>query len=379
MKRIFLDYASTTPMSGAVQSAMEPYFTEAFYNPSALYLAAKEVKSALEVARNEAAGLLGARSSEIVFTAGTTEANNLVLRGVMDAYKGAHCIISAVEHDSVYHTAEAYEHSYLPVDEKGIVSVEALNELIRDDTVLISCMLANNELGTVQPLSEISKIIQAKKAERLQKGNKIPLYLHTDAAQAFNYMQVLPHSLGADFVVISGSKIYGPKQSAVLYVKAGIRLQSVITGGGQEWGVRAGTENVAANIGLVAAMKETAELRPEESKRQQALQKIFIDEVSKRIPQAKLNGSMKNRLPNNVHLTIPNTDNETLIMQLDEAGVMAAAGSACSASTDEPSHVLKAIGLSDEDARSSLRFTMGRTTTENDIHLTVSLLADLLK
>jgi cysteine desulfurase len=378
MKQTYLDYASTTPMSPSVRAAMEPYASDSFYNPSALYLAAKQVKQDLEVARSRAAALLGVRPSELIFTAGTTEANNMVVRGLMALHEGAHCVVSAIEHDSVLHTAEAYPHSLLPVTEQGIIDTRSLPNLIRDDTILISVMLANNELGTVQPLAEVAKIVQEVRTERSAKGNMLPLYLHTDAAQAFNYMQVLPHSLGVDFAVISGSKIYGPKQTALLFMKTGARIQPLISGGGQEWGMRAGTENVAGAIGLVAAMEEAAALRSQEAKRLKDLQRHFIEALKKQIPQATINGSLKHRLPNNMHITIPGTDNETLIMQLDEAGIQAAAGSACSASSDEPSHVLTAIGLRDTDAQSSLRFTMGRATTEEDIRHTVSTLAGLL-
>ncbi len=379
MKKIFLDYASTTPVSPFVRAAMEPYFSEEFYNPSALYLAAKETKKALDAARAEIAALLGVRSTEIVFAAGTTEANNLAIRGIMELHKDAHCIVSAIEHDSVIFTAGLYDHDLLPVNEHGIVQIDALKALITDKTVLISCMLANNEIGTIQPLRELSKIVEVVRADRLKQGNKTPLYLHTDAAQAFNYTQVLPHTLGVDLLVVGGSKIYGPKQSAILYVRTGVKLAPQVTGGGQEWGVRAGTENVPSIVGLAAAMQETAALRDSESARLYVLVNLFVGELGKKLPQFQRNGSMQHRLPNNIHITLPGTDNETLIMQLDEAGIMAAAGSACSASNDEPSHVLRALGLSDEDAQSSLRFTMGRSTTEEDILRTVKVLTDLLK
>ncbi len=375
---IFLDYASTTPMSAAVRGAMEPYFSDQFYNPSALYLAAKAVKAELEAARATCAGLLGVRPSELVFTAGTTEANNLAIRGIMEQFPDGHCIFSAIEHDSVYHCAESYDHSLLPVNGDGIVDVAALEGLIQDTTVLVSCMLANNEIGTVQPVAEVAAVLERVRTERRRVGNQTPLHLHTDAAQAFNYMQVLPHSLGADAVVIGGSKIYGPKQIALLYVRTGLRLLPQVVGGGQEWGLRAGTENVAAIIGLAASMQETSGLRTTEAKRLADIQQHAFEQLAALIPLSQVNGSKKHRLPNNIHLTIPGADNETLIMQLDEAGIQAAAGSACSASSDEPSHVLTALGHSDTEARSSLRFTMGRDTTQADIDKTIKTLAALL-
>lgn len=375
---IFLDYASTTPVSPLVKAAMEPFLSDEFYNPSALYLAAKKVKHELDAARASVAALLEVRPSEVIFTAGTTEANNLVIRGVMGQFTDAHCVVSAVEHDSVLQTAAAYDCSTLPVNDQGIVDATALEGLITEKTVLVSCMLANNELGTVQPVAELAKVVKKVREERLASGNTLPLYLHTDAAQAYNYMQVLPHSLGVDFLVVGGSKIYGPKQTAVLCMKVGSRLKPQITGGGQEWGLRSGTENVAGDIGLAAALREAASLRPDETKRLRALQQEFFQKITEKFPQARLNGSLKHRLPNNIHVTFPGTDNETVIMQLDEAGIMAAAGSACSASSDEPSHVLKALGLSDDEARSSLRFTMGRSTTQSDIAQTLAALQRIL-
>ena len=375
---IFLDFASTTPMSPSVRAAMEPYFSEQFYNPSALYLAAKQTKQAVEAARSTVAQLMGVRPTEVIFAAGSTEANNIAIKGVMAAHPGAHCVVSAVEHDSVLYCAQNYSCSVLAVHTSGLVDLDALPKLIQDDTVLVSCMLANNEIGTVQPVAEVAKIITSVRQERLKNGNKLPLLLHSDAAQAFNYMQVLPNTLGVDFVVISGSKIYGPKQAAVLYVRSGLCVPPLLSGGGQEWGLRAGTENVPGTIGLAAAMQEAAILRPAEVKRMKDMQHYFLAQLKAKIPQFQLNGSLKHRLPNNVHITLPGMDNETLVMQLDERGIMAAAGSACSASNDEPSHVLKAIGLSDKDAQSSLRFSLGRTTTTADIDVTVATLAALL-
>ncbi len=379
MKTIFLDYASTTPMSPFVRKAMEPYFSDQFYNPSALYLAAKDVKKSIEVARVEAALEFGVRPAELVFTAGSTEANNLALRGVMELHKGGHCIVSAIEHDSVLHTAGHYDYSILPVDRQGIAETAKLKSLITQNTVIVSVMLANNEVGSIQPLHEISKIIAEERAKRLKNGNFLPIYLHCDASQAYNYLQVLPHSLGTDLVVVGGSKIYGPKQTAVLFVKNGIKLASIITGGGQEWGLRGGTENVPGIIGLVAALKETAQQRNSELTRLKELQKFFFEELYKNIPQVIINGNIKHRLPNNIHVTIPGTDNERLIMQLDDAGILAAAGSACNASSEIPSHVLIAMGLSESAVRGSLRFSMGRATTKAEITNTVRSLANFVK
>ncbi len=378
MKQIFLDYASATPVSKVVRAAMEPYYSDIFHNPSALYLAAKLARSKLEAARATSAKQLAVHLSEIIFTAGSTEANNLALRGVMQNFDSAHCIVSAIEHESVLHTARQFEFSLLPVKPNGIIDMTAFTALVKDNTVLVSCMLANNEIGSVQPVAELAKMVAIVRQQRRAQGNTLPIYLHTDASQAYNYMQVLPHSLGADMLVVGGSKIYGPKQTALLYLKSGIQLQPQITGGGQEWGLRSGTENLAGYMGFSAALKETADLRKEETKRLLVLRDFFIAGLQHQLPQVLINGTLKNRLPNNVHITFPGTDNETLIMQLDEAGILAAAGSACSASSDETSHVLKAIGLSPSQAQSSLRFTMGRATSKTDIIYTLNTLIKLL-
>ena len=380
-QQIFLDYAATTPVSNRVRAAMEPYFTEKFYNPSALYLAAKGVRADVEAARARIASVLEVRAAELVFTAGTTEANNLAIRGVMERcareYGDVHCVVSAIEHDSVIETVDRYAHDILPVTEQDIVDMQLARRLITDKTVLLTCMLANNEIGTVQPVAELTKLAAEIRTERQRVGNPLPLYVHTDAAQAFNYMNVLPNTLGVDLLVVGGSKIYGPKQTAVLFVKHGVRLEPQVTGGGHEWGLRAGTENVPGIIGLAEAIAETAELRAAESVRLASLQTQFMDGLAQSVPTARINGSRSHRLPNNVHLTIPGLDNETLVMQLDERGIMAAAGSACSASSEEPSHVLRALGLSEAAARSSLRFSMGRDTTDAEITRTLEVLADL--
>lgn len=375
---IYMDFASTTPLCDAALHAMMPYFQEDFYNPSALYLSAKKVKSNLEEARATAADLLQVRPAEIVFTAGSTEANNMVIHGVMQQFSGAHMVVSAIEHDSVMALASLYATSLLPVNQDGITQVNDLALYVTDETVLVSCMLANNEVGTLQPVAELAKQVQAIRSDRLARGVHTPLYVHTDAAQAFAYEKVLPHQLGVDFAVISGSKLYGPKQAAVLFVKQGHALTPLIVGGGQEFGMRSGTENVPYCIGLVAAMQEAVKRRTQEAERLTQLRTHCIEQLVTTFG-AELNGSAKHRLPNNVHVYFKNIDNELLVMQLDEHGIMAAAGSACHASSDEPSHVLRAMGYSVERANSSVRFTFGRSTTEQHIQTLVTVLAKLLQ
>ena len=376
MKKYYFDYAAATPLSETVYAAMLPYFTEAFYNPSALYLAAQDVKQALNRARSNVAKALGCKASEIIFTAGGTESDNLAINGVMRRFPDANMVLSAVEHDAVRAPAMQYNHRILPVLPDGRIDIDKLEKLIDGRTVLVSVMYANNEIGAIQPLKEVAKILDGIRKKRSRDDNPLPLYFHADAAQAANYLPLFVNTLGVDMMSLNGGKIYGPKQSGVLFVRTGVRLQPQILGGGQERNLRSGTENVAAAIGFAAALKDAADKRAGEAKRLESLQGSFIKEANRRWPKAIVNGSLKHRLPNNVHVTFPGVDNETLMMRLDERGIMAATGSACSASSEEPSHVLKAIGLSDAEARSSLRFTFGRDTDEKAVQVLLAALAD---
>lgn len=379
MKQIYLDYAAATPLDEGVLKRMQPFFAKDFYNPSATYLAGRAAAEALNTARAEVAQCLGARPSEIIFTAGGTEANNLAIHGVMEQFPDGHLIVSAVEHDSVIKPAEKYQSSLFPVTTDGTVNLEKFASLIRENTVLVSVMYANNEVGTVQPIRDISQLVAQERKKRLARGDQTPLYLHTDACQAGNYLDLHTSRIGVDLMTINGGKLYGPKQSGALYVKAGIRLEPIIYGGGQEYGLRSGTENVAGAVGLATAVVSAQVVRKDEAGRVKQLQNQFLSLLEKQIPEAVINGSKKQRLPNNVHVTLPGHDNERLMMQLDEKGIICAVGSACSASNDEPSHVLKAMGLSDQDAQASLRFTLGRHTTPEDIEITVKTLCGLLK
>ena len=375
---IYLDYAAATPMDSSVLFAMQPYLTEQFYNPSAQYGDALTVKRAVEDARAQVAHWFGARPSEITFTAGGTEANNLVIHGVMQQYPDAHVVASQVEHDSVINPVSQYDHSLVAVRPDGRVVVEELAKMITDNTVLISIQYANNEVGTIQPIRKITQLVAEVRKSRQKQGSPLPLLVHVDACQAPAYLDIHTSHLGADFVVINASKIYGPKQTAALYCKAGIVLKSQLLGGGQERGLRSGTENVANIVGLATALDLVQARRNDEVNRIQKLQDLFYELLEKTVPAAVINGSKKYRLPNNVHITLPGHDNERLMMQLDNAGIQCAVGSACSASNDEPSHVLKAMGLSDAGAQSSLRFTMGFQTTEEDIRTTVDALAKFI-
>lgn len=379
MKRnVYLDYAAATPVDPKVMSVMQTYFTDDFYNPSALYLASQKVSKDIETARSSVAHQLGAKSEEIIFTAGGTEANNLAIAGVMRQYPGGHMLVSAIEHESVLKPAAQFDTEEVRVRPDGRIDLIDLEKKITKKTVLISVMYANNEIGTIQPIRELAKIVEKVRVERKKQGNTRPLYLHTDACQAANYLDLHVHRLGVDLMTLNGGKIYGPKQSGVLYKAANVNLQPLILGGGQEKGFRSGTESVANVMGFAKALQIAQEMRQSEGQRLEELQRQFIN-LAEKIAGVTVNGSVDYRLPNNVHITIEGQDNERLLMVLDECGIQCATGSACSASNEEVSHVLHAIGLSDKQAQSSLRFSMGRGTKKDDIVYTVENLQKSLE
>ena len=359
----YFDYAAATPMLPKAVEAMIPYLSEEFFNASALYLSAKKNKHTIEAVRQKIAKGIGAKPLEVIFTAGGTEANNLAIHGVMQKFPDGHMITSAIEHDSVLAPAQKYNHSIIQVDSNGFVSVEAIRKIIKPTTVLISVMYANNEIGTIQPIYEISRFVEEMRKKRKEEGNNYPLYFHTDACQATNYLDLQVSRLGVDLLSINAGKMYGPKQCGALFVKTGVTISPLLLGGGQESNLRSGTENISAIVAFGVSWDEVRSNYQQEADRVTQLRNKLIDELLQRIPECSLNGPKeKKRIANNVHITINGTDNERLLMELDELGFMVASGSACNASNDEPSHVLKAIGLNDEQARSSIRITIGKYT-----------------
>ncbi|HSX05988.1 MAG TPA: cysteine desulfurase family protein [Candidatus Saccharimonadales bacterium] len=375
---IYLDHAAATPMDEQVLMAMQPFYMAAFYNPSATYTAAQDVRGALERARRDVAACLGARASEVIFTAGGTEADNLAIAGIMQQYPDANLVVSAIEHDAVLAPAQQFDYKPAAVTGQGVVDLADLESKIDDKTALVSVMYANNEVGTIQPIRQIAQLVERVQATRRQAGNKLPIYLHTDACQAANYLDLHVSRLGVDMMTLNGGKIYGPKQSGMLFVSSKVALQPIIRGGGQERDLRSGTENVGACVGFAKALELVQAKRHDETERLGGMQKLAFKLIAQKLPNAVINGSTKHRLPNNIHLTLPGQDNERLLVELDERGIMAAAGSACSASDDEPSHVLRALGLSDTDAQASLRITMGQGTTEGHIQTLIDTLAALI-
>jgi cysteine desulfurase len=376
-RKIYLDYAAATPLDDKVFKAMVPFFKDDFYNPSALYLNSVAVKKQIEQARFRVASILGCKSNELIFTAGATEACNLAISGLLDKHPGFNVVISGVEHSAVYSPSGRYERKICSVNEQGILDLEELERRINDETVLVSVIYASNEIGSVQPLKKISRIISAVRRDRACRGVNSPLYLHSDASQAGNYLELLVNSLGVDLMTLNGAKMYGPKQSAVLYIKSGVLLNPLVIGGGQEGSLRSGTESPANIVGFAESLDLTQQIKKEENKRLRTLRKRAIENINTRLKNATVNGQNEDGLPNIISLTLPDTDNERVVMELDEKGIMVGMGSACAASDKKPSRVLEAIGLSKEEARSTIRISFGKHTTENDLDLLIDYLGEL--
>jgi cysteine desulfurase len=366
---VYLDHAAATPLDPRVLEAMRPYLEDQFANPSSLYGVARETLKAVEAARHTIAGILGAKPTEIVFTSGGTEGANLAVQGVLRAHPGANWVTTAIEHDAVLAQVEpmrraGHEATIVPVKANGIVDAQSVEKAITDRTVLISAMMSNNEIGTIQPIADIGKLVAQIHADRKKRGVALPLYLHTDATQAAGYLDLHVTRLGVDLLSFNGSKIYGPKGAGTLYVRQGTALEPLMYGGGQERGRRSGTENVAGVVGLAMALELVARGRDAEGRRLAALRDDLIRRLTQTIPHAILNGDPRRRLPNNINLTIPGAEGEGLVLYLDNAGIMASTGSACTTGRLDPSHVLLAIGRTPAEANSSLRLTLGRSTDQ---------------
>ncbi len=374
MRRIYLDHAATTPTHPEVVKAMLPYFTDAFGNPSSIYSYGLEAKGAIEEARTKVAELIGARSEEIIFTSGGTEADNFALKGVAYAneHKGNHIITTPIEHHAVMEACKFLERrgfriTYLSVDEYGLVDPQDVKKAITDKTILISVMHASNEIGTIEPISEIGKI--AKEAG---------VNFHTDAVQAVGHIPVNVDELKVDLLSISAHKLYGPKGAGALYIRKGTRSVSLIHGGEQEKRRRAGTENVPAIVGLGKAVELAGQTMNREVERLSYLRDKLIEGLVERIDNIRLNGHPRKRLPNNVNISIDFVEGESMLLNLDLEGICASTGSACSSSSLEPSHVLLALGLPTEQAHGSLRFTFGRENTEADVERVLEVLPGIV-
>ena len=363
---IYLDHAAATPVSKKVLKAMEPYFAEDFFNPSAAYLPAKKVASEYEAAKGIIAHTIGAKSNDLVMTAGATEANNLAF-SVLSS--GGACLYLVTEHDSVRKVAEQYGGKAINVDKNGRVLLDDLKNKITDDVVIISVALANNELGTIQPLSEIAAIIREVRFDRLSRGLKQPLYLHSDASQALNLLNVNVARLGVDLLTINAAKVYGPKGVGALYVSHDVKLSPSIYGGGQEQGLRSGTENVPGVVGFAKAIEEASKHLNGNRKKYANFKKILLSELKDYELVNK-----KHSLDNFIVLCYNGIDAERLVFLLEEKSVYVSTGAACAASKGLKSHVLAAIGLSDTEINGSLRLTLGETNDEAQIHEAAKLI-----
>ncbi|MBI4295913.1 MAG: cysteine desulfurase NifS [Chloroflexi bacterium] len=370
MKRIYLDYAATTPAHPDVVKAMLPYFVEVFGNPSSIYSCGQQAKGAMEEARFKVASLIGAKEEELVFTGSGTEADNFAIKGVAWANeaKGNHIITCAIEHHAVLETCKFLEKrgckvTYLPVDGQGLVNPDDVKKAITDKTILVSIMHANNEIGTIQPIAEISKITR-----------ETGVYLHTDAVQTAGHLPINPNEMGVDLLSISAHKLYGPKGVGCLYIRKGTRLVSFIHGGEQERRRRASTENVPGIVGFGQAVEIAKKEMTEEAVRLTQLRDKLINGILEGIDHTRLNGHPTRRLPNNVNVSIEFIEGESMCLNLDLEGICVSTGSACSSTSLEPSHVLVATGLPPELAHSSLRFTLGKWTTAEEIDTVLDVL-----
>ena len=372
---IYLDHGATTKVDERVIAKMLPYFSTNYGNPSSAYFLGRRNKRAIEEARNIVASNIGANSKEIYFTSCGSESDNIALKGIAYAnkHRGKHIITSKIEHPAILNTCATLERqgfnvTYLNVDNNGFVRLEELENSIRVDTILISIMFANNEIGTIEPIKQIA---------RIAKINSV--YFHTDAVQAIGNIKINVKELGIDLLSMSAHKFYGPKGIGALYVRQGIDFERIQDGGHQEKGKRSGTENVAGIVGLAEAIKYSYKEFEYNNKKILNLKNYFISKLKQIDSNIKINGSLEKRLPGNINATFPNADGQQLLLNLDEYGICASAGSACSTGDTKPSHVLTSIGLSEKDAFSTLRFTLGKENTKQEIDFTIKVLQNSLK
>ncbi len=372
---IYLDNAATTKTAPEVVEAMLPYFSELYGNPSSVYQFSQKSKEAIAASRETIAGALGAKPEEIYFTAGGTEADNWAIKAAAEAYraKGNHIITSKIEHHAVLHTCQwlekqGYEVTYLDVDESGIVKLDQLKKAVRPETILISIMFANNEIGTIQPVKEIGQIAR-------EQG----ILFHTDAVQAFGQIPIQVDELGIDMLSSSGHKLNGPKGIGFLYIRKGVKIRSFIHGGAQERKRRAGTENVPGIVGYGAAVERAVRTMEERTAMERKLRDHLIDRVLHEVPYTRLNGHRTRRLPNNANFSFQFVEGESLLIMLDMEGICGSSGSACTSGSLDPSHVLLAIGLPHEIAHGSLRLTLSEETTEEELDYVVEAIKKIVE
>ncbi|PIW95494.1 cysteine desulfurase NifS [Candidatus Kuenenbacteria bacterium CG_4_8_14_3_um_filter_39_15] len=389
---IYLDHASTTPMDEEVVKAMAPFYNKKFANPSSLYKIGREAARAIADSRESVAKVLNCQAEEIVFTAGGTESDNLAIFGIANQFirqppenpKNYHLITTQIEHSAVLESFRALEQkgfqvTYLPVDKFGLVSPDELMKALKPNTILLSIMYANNEIGTIQPIAEIASIIKNYRQIQQVGKSKNPIYpiLHTDGCQAAGYLDLDVDKLGVALMTLNGSKIYGPKQIGLLYKRKEIKLAPILYGGEQEGKMRPGTENVAAIVGFAKALELANKAKKEESKRLTKLRDYFVMELLK-IPETILNGHHQQRLPNNINVTFKRIEGESIMLKLDAKEIYVSTGSACHSLSLKPSHVILAIGQDAGAAHGSMRFTMGKSTTKKDIDQVLKVLPKII-
>jgi len=381
MKKIYFDNAATTLLDPRVLRAMTPYLKNNYGNASSIHSLGQAAKRAVEKARETIADFINAKPEEIAFTSGGTEANNLVIKGIAQTYHdlGRHIIISSIEHEAVLNPCkflekQGFKITYLKVNNKGLIDLKELEKAMTDQTVLISIMQANNEIGTIEPIAEIGQIIKKINQERKNKKIRTPIYFHSDAVQTFGHLPIDVNKLCLDFLSASAHKFYGPKGVGMLYHRAGIKINSLIHGGGHEHGWRSGTENVAGIVGFAKAVELAKEEMLGESQRLEAWRDDFIKKLIKKISGISLNGHPNLRLPNNVNFSIKGVEGEAVLLYLDQKGIACSTGSACSSHSLQPSHVLLALGKTAEEAHSSLRFTSGRFNKKSDFEKLLKIL-----
>lgn len=374
MKQIYLDYAATTPVDPVVAEAILPYIKDIFGNPSSIYTIGQGSRTAIEKAREDVTGLIGAKPEEIIFTSSGTESDNLAIKGIAYANrdKGNHIITTEIEHHAVLESTrfletQGFSVTYIKPDKYGWISPDKIKNAITKKTVLISVMHANNEIGTIEPIKEIGRIAK-------EHG----IYFHIDAVQTVGHIPVSVDELGVDLLSLSGHKFYGPKGVGALYIRKGTKIAPIIHGGGQERHIRAGTENLSSIVGLGKAAEIVKGKIQSETTRLTGLRDMLIKGLLEKIPETKLNGHPTERLPNNINITIPNIEGEAVILHLNELGIYAGTGSACSAYDLGPSHILLAIGLSQQMAHSSVRFTLGMWNTKEDIEYLLQVLPNII-
>lgn len=374
-KKIYMDYAASTPVDPRVIKAMIPYLRDYFGNPSSLHDSGAKAAAILQESRETIARIIGAQPREIIFTGSATESNNFALKGVAFANqeKGRHILISGIEHDCVIESAiwlqrQGFEIEKIPVDKYGLVDPKIVEKMMRKDTILVSVMHANNEMGTIEPIEKIGKICKTRGA-----------YFHTDAAQSFGKLPIDVEKMNIDLLTASSQKIYGPKGAAFLYVRKGTRIEPILHGGGHEFGLRSSTVNVPAIAGFAKAAVIAADEMESESKRLTALRDRLIIGIRNSIPRSYLNGHPIKRLPNNINMRFSGIEGESILMFLNAKGIAAATGSACSSEKLKPSHVLLAMGIKPEEVHGSLRLSLGRRTTKEDIDYVLEILPDIVK